>query len=513
MRRRPGQNAITANPRLIGGATVLATIVAVWLAYNANDGLPFVPTRTYQIELPDGASLVKRNEVREGGQRIGLITDLVPVRLPDGTTGAQATLSIDQNTPALPVDSSVAVRPRSTLSLKYLELDRGTSKRAIPDGGRLEVSNARSYVELDEVIRMFNEPTREGQTQSLTGFGNALAARGPSLNATIERLPRTFSLLEPVMRNLADQRTGLRTFVRELGDAARVVAPVSQAYAKSFPDGATTFEALARDEDALRDTIAKSPPTLAEGERSLREQQPFLSDFAELSENLETTARQATRAVPPLTVALRTGARVQPRTVALAERTEDVLISLGELVDDPLTTTALRALTATTTTLNPQLRFHGPRITVCNRWNWMWTIVAEHFTETDPTGYAQRAISNSADRQDNNVTSMGAVVPANGENVQPGGDPQHYHGQPFTAAVDAEGNADCEEGQRGYLTKLSTFSTQPERFNVVNDPRTPGLSGPLFDQIVDGKGVGRGPSRVPEGQTFTAEAETGPQLP
>jgi virulence factor Mce-like protein len=513
MRPRRGSQAVTANPTLIGGITVLVTIVAVFLAYNANDGLPFVPTREYVVELPDGASLVKRNEVREGGHRVGIVDDLVPTRLQDGSEGALATLVIDQDVPPLPADSTVAVRPRSSLSLKYLELERGRSRRALPDGGRLPVSNARRYVELDEVIRMFNAPTRRGQADATTGFGNALTARGSSLNEAIDELPRTLGRLEPVARNLADRRTRLRTFLRELGDASRVVAPIAEPYARSFADGATTFEALARDPDALRDTIAKSPPTLAEGERSLREQRPFLADLAELSEDLETTARQTTRAVPALTAALRTGARVQPRTIPLSRRTGDVMQALGELVRDPMTTLALRGLTATTVTLNPQLRYHGPRFTVCNRWNWMWTLVAEHFTERDPTGYAQRAISNSADRQDNGVTAMGAVVPANGENVEPGGTPQHYHGQPFSAAVDAEGNADCEEGQRGYLRKLARFSAQPERFDVVVDPRTPGLSGPLFDQIVDGHGVGRGPSRVPPGQTFAHEAETGPQLP
>ena len=32
-----------ANPVLIGAVTVLVAIVAVFLAYNANNGLPFVP--------------------------------------------------------------------------------------------------------------------------------------------------------------------------------------------------------------------------------------------------------------------------------------------------------------------------------------------------------------------------------------------------------------------------------------------------------------------------------------
>jgi len=42
--RRRGASSIAANPVLIGAATTLVVIVAVFLAYNANNGLPFVPT-------------------------------------------------------------------------------------------------------------------------------------------------------------------------------------------------------------------------------------------------------------------------------------------------------------------------------------------------------------------------------------------------------------------------------------------------------------------------------------
>ena len=90
---------------------------------------------------------------------------------------------------------------------------------------------------------------------------------------------------------------------------------------------------------------------------------------------------------------------------------------------------------------------------------------------------------------------------------------QYFHGQPYGHAVDEKGNADCEDGQRGYLTSLSKFNTEPERFTVVSDPRTPGNQGPVYDQIVNGRGVGLGPRRVPKGQTFTPEADTGPRPP
>ena len=68
---RRGSQSIVANPVLVGAVTTLVVVVAVFLAYNANNGLPFVPTRSIDVELSSGSNLVKGNEVREGGFRIG----------------------------------------------------------------------------------------------------------------------------------------------------------------------------------------------------------------------------------------------------------------------------------------------------------------------------------------------------------------------------------------------------------------------------------------------------------
>ena len=75
MSRRPTAS-IVASPVLIGAVTLLVTIVAVFLAYNANTGLPFVPTYDVKAELPSGGKLVKGNEVRVGGFRVGLVEDI-----------------------------------------------------------------------------------------------------------------------------------------------------------------------------------------------------------------------------------------------------------------------------------------------------------------------------------------------------------------------------------------------------------------------------------------------------
>ena len=43
---RRATTAIVASPVLVGAVTPLVTVVAVFLAYNANNALPFVPTKT-----------------------------------------------------------------------------------------------------------------------------------------------------------------------------------------------------------------------------------------------------------------------------------------------------------------------------------------------------------------------------------------------------------------------------------------------------------------------------------
>ena len=63
--------------------------VAVFLAYNANNGLPFVPTRSLRVQIANGAELVPGNEVRSGGFRIGVVDEMKPVRLPNGRIGAE----------------------------------------------------------------------------------------------------------------------------------------------------------------------------------------------------------------------------------------------------------------------------------------------------------------------------------------------------------------------------------------------------------------------------------------
>jgi phospholipid/cholesterol/gamma-HCH transport system substrate-binding protein len=101
-----------ANPVLIGAVTVLVAVVAVFLAYNATNGLPFVPTRQLKVEFTNGAALVVGNDVRVSGYRIGVVGSMQPVILPNGQVGAEAVLNLNTSQGKIPVDSTATIRPR-----------------------------------------------------------------------------------------------------------------------------------------------------------------------------------------------------------------------------------------------------------------------------------------------------------------------------------------------------------------------------------------------------------------
>lgn len=498
MRRR--RSSIAANPVLVGAVTTLVVITAVFLAYNANSGLPFVPTYEFKIVAPSGARLVPGNEVREGGERIGQVSDLEVVGT-DGGERAELTVVIDESAAPLPEDTTALIRPRSTLGLKYVDLVRGSSKATLQQGEAIRISEDDLAPELDQFFSIFDERTREDVRTNLVTGGNGFAARGPDLNRTLAALPELLGDLVPVMRTLADPATRIRAFFTELGDAARIVRPVAGDLVAGFAAGADVFEALSRDAGRdLRDTIAESPATMQAGIESFQAQRPFLRALAGISDELQGTAREIRAGAPTLSRALLAGQRVLPDTPAFNERLGQSFDALRSLARAPSTNLVLGGLGSTLDTLNPTLKWVGPHITVCNYWNYWWTYLSDHINEQVPSGTLQRVgVKLSPPEQHNTPMTPGAAGPANGPSFEPTslltGDGAFFHAQPYGRAVDEEGNADCESGQRGYPVRQTNDAIVPPEYLVTTSSRTPGNQGPTFT----------GKPRVPEGQTYSAE--------
>ena len=232
----------------------------------------------------------------------------------------------------------------------------------------------------------------------------------------------------------------------------------------------TTFEALSRHpEQPARDDRARAARRSTRRIDSFPVQRPFLRDSADLAEELEPVADEIERSLPLVADAFEVGAPVQAQGADALPRTPRRCSARSTTwPTNPNTLLALKrpaahargghaargvrgalpdasATTGTTT---------GPAI-------------GEHVSEVVPGGTGQRSISKSGNNtQDNRVSSTDADRPVDvpaSEDPQtaevPGRAPmQALHNGAYGAAIDAQGNADCEVGQRGYVDR-------PERPN------------------------------------------------
>jgi virulence factor Mce-like protein len=486
-------------PSLIGAVTVLISITAVFLAYNANKGLPFVPTYNLSAEIPGGANLVVGNDVRVGGFQVGIVKRIRPgTERGSNRSIAIIDMKLDKKVEPLGRDTRVFVRPRSNLGLKYIELTPGLASESYRAGETIPLSHSRRPIEIDEFFTTFNLRMRNAQKGALTGFGNALAGRGRSINTTIETLVPFLTHLEPVMRNLSDPRTQLgRLFVQSRRLSGQL-APVADTYARLFGNMATTFEALGRDETALQQTIERGPPTLEQGIRSLPPQRPFLSDAEVLFRELRPTAEEFERTLPTVADALHTGRPVLEKAPALYRRTEDVFVALDELASNPDTLRGLTDLKQTVQAVAPLLEYVAPYQTVCNYFNLYFTAFGEHVSEPFRFGTIQRVNLKSDNRtQDNRASSSEADRPGDVPDNQDPQTAEDRFGDPLTVArrtsyfpaVTPEGDADCQIGQVGYLDGPLVDGTPYPPSNdpaegggshVVLNSDLPGVAGPTF---------------------------------
>jgi ABC-type transporter Mla subunit MlaD len=455
------RGGIAGNPVLIGAATILVVLVAVFLAYNANRGLPFVPTYELKAEVPSAANLVVGNDVRIGGSRVGFVGGIEAQRRDDGTTIAVLDLTLERSVSPLPRDSTLIVRPRSALGLKYVEITRGTDSEGFDDGATIPITAATpTPVEFDEVLSMFDDETREAASANTIGFGDAFAGRGESINTAIGAFRPLLRDIVPVAQNLSSPETNLRRFFGELGDAAAIVAPAADAQAELFVNLDTTFRALREvSRPYIQDSISGGVPALDTAIRTLPVQRPFLRNAEGLFRELRPGAAALRTSAPTIADALEEGTKVLPRTPPFNRRLASLLEELERFAEDPMVPRGLRATTTALRSLDPTLAFLAPTQTVCNYVTLWFRNISSLLSVGDRNGTWQRFIIVATPQGPNNEGGP-ASAPANGPTAE-----NHLHTNPYPNTAAPGQPRECEAGNEPYQsgrTVLGNVSgTQP----------------------------------------------------
>lgn len=434
MRRNRSPYAELASPILVGAATTLVIIVAVFLSYNANAGLPFVPTYDVSADVRDAQELVPGNEVRVGGHRVGVIRSIRAQRRDRGRTAARLGLKLELAMKPIRDDSKVTVRPRSPLGLKYLELEPGRRGRPIEAGGVLSVSRDQPIVDLDEVIDELDAPTRRDLQRVLGGLGTGLASRGAAFNDTITELRPLLRDAGPILRDLADPDTRIGAFVRSAARVSGELAPVSEPLAAIFADGEATLAALEAAGPELDATLDRAPRTLADSTVALHSLTPVLAKARRLTASVAPGARLLPATSTRLASALETGTPVLRRALRLSGDLDDALGALRRLGAVPAPRTFER-LGEALTTLRPTVEFLAPYQTVCNYAGVAFRNMASAVSEGDENGTWLR------------FDAIGQQ-PENGQAAEPAPE-LHFNPYPHGSAPGQE--RECEAGNEPWL--------------------------------------------------------------
>jgi virulence factor Mce-like protein len=472
--RQPGFAALAANPTLVGAVTVLATVVAVFLAYNANAGLPFTPVYELEAVVPNGAGLIRGNEVRIGGTRVGSMSTIDPVVGPNGTVGARLHLRLLKSVKPLPVDSRIAIRPRSPLGLKYVEITVGRSARGLDDGAEIPLARkTQKPVEVDDFQAIFDPPTRAASQRNLDEFGTGLAGRGADLNAALGQLEPVVTRLQPVMRNLLDSRSGLQHLFPALERAAREVAPVATTQAALVGALDETFGGLAGVTGPIKQSISLGPAALDAATQALPDQQPFLRDSTELFHRLRPGFDSLGQASVHLAPAFEKAPPALEQTPGLARQLNTSLAELHDLAGDDRVDPGIERLTDTATTLKDPIHFIAPAQTTCNYFSLFFRNIQEVFSEGDSIGTFLR-FGIVGLPQNPNSEAGPSSAPANGPVVdrikEPLREDSFLHSNPYPNTAAPGQPHECEAGNEKYLPGQQVIGNQPQLQPAKTEP-------------------------------------------
>jgi virulence factor Mce-like protein len=464
MRNRSGLTGVASSPIIVGAVTVLVVIVAVFLAYNANNGLPFVSTYNLKARVPNADALVKGNEVRIGGVRVGIVRKVVPIQLENGEVAAELSLRLDKSAEPLPVDSTMMIRPKSALGLKFLQIRPGDSGQGFEAGDTIPVAAAKPEpVDIDEFFDMFDKPTRDAIRQSQAGFGNAFAGRGPQLNEAIGALRRLAEGSQPVLRKIVEPSTDFAGFWRALADLSATVAPVAETQANMFLVLDRTFAAFARvSRPYIQETIEKSPPTLDEVNRDLPALRPFLRNSARFFTALRPGVKALAETSPVIAESLHAGIPVLNASPVLNDQLEPTAQALVDFQEAPGVFNGLDLLTDTNRLLKPSLAYIAPSQTVCKYWSLAFSQIANAASQGNGNGNWLQFIS-FAPPEGPNSESTFASAPAN----EAGDRENHLHYNPYPKTAAPGQGGVCEAGNEKYVQGETVIGNAPELWGTT----------------------------------------------
>ena len=279
-------------------------LLYLWLAFGGPTPLKPEGYR-FKARFPESSLLVLEADVRIAGLNVGHVKSKALQR----HGGTLVEMELDRKYAPIPADSRAMLRAKSILGQIYIELTPGSeSAPKLPDGGILANANVQEPVEIDELIRTFDRPTRRAFRGWVRETAKAIqGGRGEDLNDALGNLDQWAASGADVLRILDEEDPALRRLIKNSGIVFAALNEREGQLRELIVNANDFFGALASRNDALAETIRifptfldESRATLARLERFAQDTRPLVRDLTPVATELRPAVRDLRRLSPDL---------------------------------------------------------------------------------------------------------------------------------------------------------------------------------------------------------------------
>jgi phospholipid/cholesterol/gamma-HCH transport system substrate-binding protein len=276
----------------------------MWLTFGGP--VPMQPQGyRFNAVFTEAPLLVQEADVRIAGLNVGKVKKIS--RAPNG--GVMTEMEIDERYAPVQENARVTLRPKSLLGQIYVELTPG-SRGAPPldDGETLDDAQVQESVEIDELLTLFDEDTRENLRGWMRELADAIdKGRGQDFNQALGHLPQFVASGSDVLRVLDEEEPALRRLVRNSGVTLGALNERRNQFRDLIVNADRFFDTVASRNERLSEVIEILPTfldetraTVARLEEFSIDTRPLVRDLQPVATDLRPTLRNVGRLAPDL---------------------------------------------------------------------------------------------------------------------------------------------------------------------------------------------------------------------